>query len=82
MRGLPDVSSILLDEADFFPLGQGQDARDVLGDILPRVIPSINHRLKSFYIVAHHGIEISTKSVIAPIICDKFVVSIARTWRI
>jgi|GEM_PF-1640745 len=39
MCGLPDVSSILLDEADFFPLGQGQDARDVLGDILPRVIP-------------------------------------------
>ena len=30
MRGLPDVSFILLDEADFFPPGQQQDARDVL----------------------------------------------------
>jgi hypothetical protein len=29
MRGLPDVSFILLDEADFFPSGQPQDARDV-----------------------------------------------------
>ncbi len=29
MRGLPDVSFILLDEADFFPPGQQQDARDV-----------------------------------------------------
>jgi hypothetical protein len=29
MRGLPNVSFILLDEADFFPLGQQQDARDV-----------------------------------------------------
>jgi hypothetical protein len=29
MRGLSDISSILLDEADFFPLGQQQDARDV-----------------------------------------------------
>ncbi|MFL6364652.1 MAG: hypothetical protein ACJ719_05540 [Nitrososphaeraceae archaeon] len=29
MRGLPDVSFILLDGADFFPLGQEQDARDV-----------------------------------------------------
>jgi hypothetical protein len=29
MRGLPDVSFILLDEADFFPTGQQQDARDV-----------------------------------------------------
>jgi hypothetical protein len=28
-RGLPNVSSILLDEADFFPPGQQQDARDV-----------------------------------------------------
>jgi hypothetical protein len=33
MRGLPDVSFILLDEADFFPFGQQQDARDVLGCI-------------------------------------------------
>ena len=29
MRGLPNVSFILLDEADFFPAGQQQDARDV-----------------------------------------------------
>jgi hypothetical protein len=29
MRGLPNVSFILLDEADFFPTGQQQDARDV-----------------------------------------------------
>jgi hypothetical protein len=29
MRGLPNVSFILLDEADFFPSGQQADARDV-----------------------------------------------------
>lgn len=29
MSGLPNVSFILLDEADFFPPGQRQDARDV-----------------------------------------------------
>jgi hypothetical protein len=29
MRGLPNVSLILLDEADFFPPGQQADARDV-----------------------------------------------------
>jgi late competence protein required for DNA uptake (superfamily II DNA/RNA helicase) len=29
MRGLPNVSFIFLDEADFFPQGQQQDARDV-----------------------------------------------------
>ncbi len=29
MRGLPNVSFILLDEADFFPPNQQQDARDV-----------------------------------------------------
>jgi late competence protein required for DNA uptake (superfamily II DNA/RNA helicase) len=29
MRGLPNVSFILLDEADFFPPPQQQDARDV-----------------------------------------------------
>jgi hypothetical protein len=29
MRGLSDISFILLDEADFFPPGQQQDARDV-----------------------------------------------------
>jgi hypothetical protein len=29
LRGLPNVSFILLDEADFFPPGQQHDARDV-----------------------------------------------------
>ena len=29
MRGLPNISFILLDESDFFPPGQQQDARDV-----------------------------------------------------
>jgi hypothetical protein len=29
MKGLLNVSFILLDEADFFPSGQQQDARDV-----------------------------------------------------
>ena len=29
MRGLTNVSFIYLDEADFFPIGQQQDARDV-----------------------------------------------------
>jgi hypothetical protein len=29
MRGLSDVSFVLLDEPDFFPPGQQQDARDV-----------------------------------------------------
>jgi hypothetical protein len=29
MRGLPNVSFILLEEADFFPPGQQADARDV-----------------------------------------------------
>lgn len=29
MRGLPNVSFIFLDEADFFPPGQQQDTRDV-----------------------------------------------------
>jgi len=29
MRGLPNVSFILLDEADFFPVGQQKDARDI-----------------------------------------------------
>jgi thymidine kinase len=29
MRGISNVSFILLDEADFFPPGQQQDARDV-----------------------------------------------------
>jgi hypothetical protein len=34
MRGLPNVSFILLDEADFFPSGQQQDAKDVSEGIL------------------------------------------------
>ncbi|MFL6422031.1 MAG: hypothetical protein ACJ71R_00385 [Nitrososphaeraceae archaeon] len=38
MRGLPNVFFILLDEADFFPPGQQQDARDVLRDILQNQI--------------------------------------------
>ncbi len=29
MRGLKDLSFIYIDEADFFPIGQQQDARDV-----------------------------------------------------
>ena len=29
MRGLPNISFILLDEADFFPPGQQSDARNV-----------------------------------------------------
>ena len=34
LRGLANVSFILLDEADFFPPGQQQDARDNLNVIL------------------------------------------------
>jgi hypothetical protein len=41
MRGLPDVSYILLDEADFFPLGQQQDARDVSESYIARSNPYI-----------------------------------------
>ena len=33
MRGIPNVSFILLDEADFFPPGQQQDARDVSREV-------------------------------------------------
>ena len=29
MRGLPNVSFILLDESDFFPPGQQADTRDI-----------------------------------------------------
>ena len=39
MRGLQKVSFILLDEADFFPPGQQQDARDVS----ERYIAKSNH---------------------------------------
>jgi hypothetical protein len=38
MRGLPNVSFILLDEADFFPPGQQQDARDFPRDTLQNQI--------------------------------------------
>ena len=41
MRGIPNVSFILLDEADFFPPGQQQDARDVRRGTLPKVNPWI-----------------------------------------
>lgn len=41
MRGLLNVSSILLDEADFFPPGQQQDTRDVS----ERYITKSNHIL-------------------------------------
>jgi hypothetical protein len=37
MRGLPNASFILLDEADFFPPGQQQDARDVSERYIKRV---------------------------------------------
>ena len=38
MRGLSNVSFILLDEADFFPPGQQQDARDVSERYIAKVI--------------------------------------------
>jgi hypothetical protein len=41
MRGLPDVSFILLDEADFFPPGQQQDARDVSERYIAKSSPYI-----------------------------------------
>jgi late competence protein required for DNA uptake (superfamily II DNA/RNA helicase) len=41
MRGLPNVSFILLDEADFFPPGQQQDARDVSERYIPKSNPYI-----------------------------------------
>ncbi|MFL6413201.1 MAG: DEAD/DEAH box helicase family protein [Nitrososphaeraceae archaeon] len=41
MRGLPDVSFILLDEADFFPPGQQQDARDVSEKYIAKSNPYI-----------------------------------------
>jgi late competence protein required for DNA uptake (superfamily II DNA/RNA helicase) len=39
MRGLPNVSFILLDEADFFPPGQQQDARDVSERYIGKSMP-------------------------------------------
>ena len=39
MRGLQKVSFILLDEADFFPPGQQQDARDVSERYIAKSIP-------------------------------------------
>ena len=41
MRGLPNVSFILLDEADFFPPGQQQDARDVSERYIGKTNPYI-----------------------------------------
>ena len=41
MRGLTDVSFIYLDEADFFPPGQQQDARDVLERYIAKSNPWI-----------------------------------------
>lgn len=41
MRGLPNVSFILLDEADFFPPGQQQDARDVSERYIAKSNPHI-----------------------------------------
>jgi hypothetical protein len=41
MNGLPNVSFILLDEADFFPPGQQQDARDVSDRYIAKSNPYI-----------------------------------------
>ena len=41
MRGLPNVSFILLNEADFFPPGQQQDARDVSERYIAKSNPHI-----------------------------------------
>jgi hypothetical protein len=41
MRGLPNVSFILLDEADFFPPGQQADARDVSERYIAKSNPHI-----------------------------------------
>ena len=41
MRGLPNVSFILLDEADFFPPGQQQDSIDVSGRYIAKSNPYI-----------------------------------------
>ncbi|MFL6478753.1 MAG: hypothetical protein ACJ707_08050 [Nitrososphaera sp.] len=41
MEGLPNVSFILLDEADFFPPGQQQDARDVSEKYIAKSNPYI-----------------------------------------
>ena len=39
MRGLTNLSFIYLDEADFFPPGQQQDARDVSGKVHRQIKP-------------------------------------------
>jgi hypothetical protein len=44
MRGLPNVSFILLDEADFFPPGQQQDARDVSERYIAKSNPGIREK--------------------------------------
>jgi hypothetical protein len=41
MRGLPDVSFILIDEADFFPPGEQQDARSVAERYIAKSDPYI-----------------------------------------
>lgn len=41
MRGLKDVSFIYLDEGDFFPPGQQQDARDVSEQCIAKSNPQI-----------------------------------------
>jgi hypothetical protein len=46
MRGLSSVCFILLDEADFFPPGQQQDARDVL-EVHCKIKPLDNNGINS-----------------------------------
>jgi hypothetical protein len=41
MRGIPNISFLLLDEADFFPPGQQQDARDVSERYIAKSNPGI-----------------------------------------
>ena len=47
MRGLSTVSFILLDEADFFPPGQQQDARDVSERYIAKSNPYIVNGINS-----------------------------------
>ena len=42
MRSLPNVSFILLDEADFFPPGQQQNARDISERCIAKSNPSLS----------------------------------------
>lgn len=43
MRGLKNVSFIFLDEADFFPPREQQDARDVFGEVYRKIKPLDRH---------------------------------------